>query len=113
NLKSNLGGNANNSGTSNSRPNNFMSSQNNPQARSYSTGNDPEKKSNINSGSNSNPNSNSGETKIIIASKFKNVVHNSYNNIFIQSTDDLEKIYSNNSSGNNPTNSNYDGNSRT
>jgi hypothetical protein len=91
----------------NSRQNNFTQNQGTTsQQRSYSVGNDHSKLANTYTGSNIqlgsssqniNPtNSQQGETKIIIASKYKNVVHNSYNNIYIQNPEDLEKIYNNN-----------------
>ncbi len=96
----------------NSRQNNFTQNQvASTQQRSYSVGNDHNKLTNSYTGNNfqlgnntmsqngnqSNPtNQQQGETKIIIASKYKNVVHNSYNNIYIQNPEDLEKIYNNN-----------------
>jgi hypothetical protein len=71
--------------STNTRQNNFTVNSNNAQQRSYSVGNDPSK---------NQATTPSGETKIIIASKYKNVIHNSYNNIYIQNPEDLEKIYS-------------------
>jgi len=90
---------SNSSLLANTRQNNFSGNNNNPQQRSYSVGNDPEKSK---TGTSSN---NKGETNIIIASKYKNVVHNSYNNIYIQSPQDLDRIY-----GNTNQNSNFDSN---
>jgi hypothetical protein len=77
--------NLNSNPSPNTRQNNFTVNSNSAQQRSYSVGNDPSK---------NQATTPSGETKIIIASKYKNVIHNSYNNIYIQNPEDLEKIYS-------------------
>lgn len=81
-----------------SRQNNFTMN-NTSDKRSYSVGTDPNK-SGGNSSQNVSNTNNQSNNQIIIASKYKNVVHNSYNNIFIQSPTGLDNIIN----SNNPSN---------
>jgi hypothetical protein len=87
--------NSHNQATVNTRQNNFTMSQNNPQARSYSLGNDPAKNINNQQQNNLTNAQNNSNNRIIYASKYKNVVHNSYNNIIIQSPSGLDNIINN------------------
>lgn len=71
----------------NTRQNNFKmnTSTDNSKTRSYSVGQDPNKHILPNEASSHN------DPKIIIASKYQNIVNN-FNNIIIQSTEDLDKF---------------------